>query len=128
MSNRATGINNLHITAQDMGLYGEAKRLREERQKVEQTLSEYMAEPPPMPSMEEIQASAQAGCCRLEKVLATGTVEEKRELIALYVHEIVADPEKERIAISLYPAAFNQKIGVRGFEPPTFSSRKKAAA
>ena len=86
-----------------------------------------MAELPPMPSMEEIQASAQAGCRRLEKVLATGTVEEKREIIALYVHEIVADPEKERIAISLYPAAFNQKIGVTGFEPAAFSSRTRRA-
>lgn len=30
----------------------------------------------------------------------------------VYVHGIVADPEKQRVAIALYPAAFNQKIGV----------------
>ncbi|MHB1156436.1 MAG: hypothetical protein ACYC26_06295 [Phycisphaerales bacterium] len=43
--------------------------------------------------------------------METGTVEEKRELFALYVHGIEADPEKQRVAIALYPAAFNQKSG-----------------
>lgn len=114
-----------HDTAKDMGLYDQAKTLREERQKVEQDLAKCMSELPPMPSMEEIQASAQAGCRRLKRVLAHGTVEEKRQMIALYVHGIVADPEKERIAISLYPAAFNREIGVTGFEPATSCSQSK---
>ena len=56
---------------------------------------------------------------RLEEVMASATVEERRELIACYVHAIKADPNQQVVHIGLYPTLLSQKIAGAGFEPAT---------
>ena len=54
-----------------------------------------------------------------DAVLAAASIEEKRELIRLYVKSIEAEPDRFAVQISLYPALFNRIIAGVGFEPTT---------
>ncbi len=56
---------------------------------------------------------------RLGEVMSSGTVEEHRELIGCYVHEIKADPNQQVVRIGLYPTVLSQRIAGAGFEPAT---------
>ena len=60
-----------------------------------------------------------AGLDQLDDVLAGGTIEEKRELISLYVQKVKADPDEQTVQISLYPMLFSRKIAGAGLEPAT---------
>ena len=52
----------------------------------------------------------------LEDVLNGATIEEKGEVIGLYVKTIKADPNTETVQISLYPALFNKMVAGDGFD------------
>ncbi|MFA9477750.1 recombinase family protein [Phycisphaerales bacterium AB-hyl4] len=114
-----------HLLAMDaesakvMGLYEKAAELTEQQKQVEQALAKLGDELPTLPEVAELQARAVAAFDELEKVLESGTLEEKRELIAAYVQKIKAEPDHHQVQISLYPALFSRKIAGGGFEPPT---------
>ena len=65
---------------------------------------------PALPSPDLIRQRAGAEFDRLEHVLASATVEEKRELIACYVQKIKTDPDQQSVQIGLYPTLLSQKI------------------
>lgn len=106
-------------TAKSLGLYDQAKLVAEQRQDVEAQLAEVAGTLPELPDVAELKARAAAAFDDLEGILARGTLEEKRELIALYVQKIKAEPDHHQVQISLYPALFSRKIAGGGFEPPT---------
>ena len=101
-------------TARSMGLYDEARAITEEKTQVERRLSECSAELPTLASKQEIRTRAKVAFDQLEEVLEGGELEQKKELIALYLHRIDADPAQHRIQISIYPALFTRKIGATG--------------
>jgi site-specific DNA recombinase len=107
------------VTAQAMGLYDEAKRIADERQRVECDLRILPAAVPQLPNANTLRARATAAFDQLETVLASATIEQRRELVSLYVQKVKADPEAYCVQISLYPALFSSIIAGGGFEPPT---------
>jgi len=46
----------------------------------------------------------------METVLASGTLEERRALVACYVHSIKALPEEGTVEIGLFPGVLNQMV------------------
>jgi len=106
-------------TAKSLGLYEQATGIAEERKQVETNLAACVSITPELPGVKEIRRRASAEFDRLGDVLAGGTVEEKRELIACYVQKIKADPDRQAVDISLYPTLLSQKIAGTGFEPVT---------
>lgn len=62
---------------------------------------------PELPEVTELQRRAQAAFKELERVIENGTLEEKREIIATYVQKIKAEPDRQQVQISLYPALFS---------------------
>jgi hypothetical protein len=77
-------------------------------------LSQLPPSSPTLPAAAELRERAAAAFDQLEKVLAGGTVEEKRELIRLYLEKIKADPNTGSVQISFYPSLFNRAIRRRG--------------
>ncbi len=106
-------------TADDLGLYEQAKLIGEQRQVVEQEIEKRIKVCPELPSADVIRQRASAVFDQLEQVIASATVEEKRELIAHFVQKIEADPDSSTIRINLYPAVFSRVIAGAGFEPAT---------
>jgi hypothetical protein len=51
-----------------------------------------------------IRTGAASALAFMDRVLAAGTLEEKRELVALYVRRVEAVPARQTVRISLYPA------------------------
>lgn len=105
--------------AKALCLYEQATQLADERGRVERNLAVSDSNSPELPGVKEIRRRATAEFDRLGQVLAGGTVEERRELIACYVHKIKADPDRLTVHISLYPTLLSQKIAGTGFEPVT---------
>ena len=105
--------------AKAMGLYEQASQLAADRQHIESDLAAAASRVPQLPGADEIQQRAAAEFDRLDDVLASSSVEEKRELIACYVQKIKADPDRQTVQISLYPTLLSQKIAGTGFEPVT---------
>lgn len=99
-----------HDSAETLGLYSEAKRISDERRQVEKELSKVSPALPDLPPADELKARVSAAFDRLGEILSAGTIEEKRELIGLYVQKIEADPDLSTVRISLYPALFNAII------------------
>lgn len=106
-------------TAESLGLYAEAKQVAGERSAVECRLNDLPGPPAEFPGVEDVRALASAAFDQLETVLEGGSIEEKRELIGLYVQRIKADPEQHTVQISLYPALFSREIAGAGLEPAT---------
>ncbi len=102
-------------TAQALGIYDEAKTATEERQKVEEALQRLAKTLPELPQAEEIAARAGTELDRFENLFTSMTVDQQKELIALYVKTIKVDPNAKKIEISLYPSLFTQIVtGVGG--------------
>ena len=55
----------------------------------------------------------------LDDIFVSGTVDQKKGFVAIYVKTIEADPNAKSVKISLFPALFSQIIAGGGFEPPT---------
>ncbi|MCE5324867.1 MAG: recombinase family protein [Planctomycetaceae bacterium] len=106
-------------TAETLGLYSEARELAQQRMQVECDLADARKGSPELPDLGEIRDKAAEAFERLEDVLTGGTIEEKRELIGLYVQTIKAEPDSYSVQISLYPAMFTAVLAGGGFEPPT---------
>jgi DNA invertase Pin-like site-specific DNA recombinase len=105
--------------AQAMGLHEQANELAQERQRIARELEAAQQSSPDLPDAEQIRARAVAAFDELDQALAEGTVEERRELLGLYVQKIEADPDQETVQISLYPALFSRNVAGVGFEPTT---------
>jgi len=97
-------------TAKSLGFYDDAQRLNAERQEVEAELAKCREVLPTLPGADTLRERARAAFDGLETVLNNATIEEKRELIGLYVKTIKADPDAQRVQISLYPALFNKMV------------------
>jgi hypothetical protein len=97
-------------TAKALGLYDKARALSSEYAQVAEQLAKLPANCPALPSPELIRERAAAEFDRMEHVVSSATVEEKRELIACYVQKIKADPDLQSVEISLYPTLLSQKI------------------
>ena len=76
-----------------------------------------------IPGEQAIRYGAGAALEFLDRVLTAGTLEEKRELVALYVRKVEAFPDRQAVRISLYPVLFTSKIGVTG-DIPAQASRQ----
>jgi site-specific DNA recombinase len=97
--------------AESVGLYQEAADLADARQDAERQLAAVSVPgPDDLPSMAELQARAAAAFDDLDAVIDGGTIEEKRELLGLYVQTIKADPDSCEVHIGLYPPLFSRKI------------------
>ena len=111
-------------TANDMGLYDEAKGYAEERRDIERDLGLASATMPMIPDAAELRRRAIAGLQGLDEVVASGSIEERKELIAGYLHSVVADPDRQIVQINLYPTLFSQIMTGVGLEPGHNSRRK----
>jgi len=104
-----------HLLAMDpaatkaTGFYDKIKQLAEERERIESDLAKTKSTVLDLPDVHENRERAAAEFDHLEEVSAGATVEEKRELIACYVHQIKADPGQKTVHISLYPTLLSQK-------------------
>jgi hypothetical protein len=75
--------------AESVGLYQEAADLADARQDAERQLAAVSVPgPDDLPSMAELQARAAAAFDDLDAVIDGGTIEEKRELLGLYVQRV----------------------------------------
>jgi hypothetical protein len=94
-------------TATTLGLYAKAKVLAEERQRVQGQVDELADEVPEMPSSKEMARLAAEGLANLDRLLESGSLEEKRELVRTYVKGIKVDPKAQELEISVLPALFS---------------------
>jgi DNA invertase Pin-like site-specific DNA recombinase len=95
-------------TAATLGLYAKAKTLAEERQKVESELQATTAVIPDLPTPKEIAQRANEELSHLATLMATGTLEERRELIRTYVKAGKVDPKSQEIELTFAPALFSR--------------------
>jgi len=97
--------------ADGIGMYGEAQRLADERQDLERDLVA-LAVPcaDDLPNEAELRARTAAAFDDLAAVMDGGTIEERREMLGLYVQTIEADPDSQGVRIGLYPPLFSRKI------------------
>lgn len=105
-------------TAEAMGIYQQADELVQERREIEAALataSDQASLPPAGDLRKRIAAEFDA----VEALVASGTLEERRNLISCYVKEIKADPNQQVVQIGLYPTLLSQRIAGVGFEPTT---------
>jgi len=107
-------------TARAMGLYAKADTLAAEIESLEGKLSETETHRPESFGAAELKESARREFDDLKSVIGSGTVEEKRALIAEYVHRVDVEPERHTVRISLYPPGLSQMVAGVGFEPTTF--------
>jgi hypothetical protein len=104
-------------TAAGLGIYDEAKALMEERAIVEKDLGELAPASPALPAAAELRRNADRAFDELDKVLAGGTIEQRRELIGLYVQKIKADPDTNSVQISLFSALFSRVVAGACLDP-----------
>ncbi len=105
-------------TAESLGFYQQADDLSTERTEVESQLAE-ISDSIQLPSVGDLQKRISAEFECLKELMAAGTLEERRALIACYVNKIQAEPDQQLVKIGLYPTLFSQKIAGTGFEPMT---------
>jgi len=103
-------------TALSLGLYDDAKAIAEERKTVEKDLATIPSKSPALPPTATIATNAASAFDELDRVLELGTIEEKRELLTLYVQKIQADPNLHQVGIGLYSSLFTWKVAVGGFD------------
>jgi hypothetical protein len=70
---------------------------------------------PRLSSVREIRVRAAAAFDGLEQVLASATIDEKREVLRKYVRAVQVDPDRKTVRISLHTALFNQMVAGGGF-------------
>ena len=107
------------VTAQALGLYDEAKTAAEERKNLEAELHRLQRKLPQLPDMRDIAERSRQEIEHMDDIFASGTVDQKKEFVAIYVKTIEADPNAKSVKISLFPALFSQILAGGGFEPPT---------
>ncbi len=107
------------VTAQALGLYDEAKTAAEERKNLEAELHRLQRKLPQLPDMRDIAERSRQEIEHMDDIFASGTVDQKKEFVAIYVKTIEADPNAKSVKISLFPALFSQILAGEGFEPPT---------
>ena len=90
-----------------MGLYAEAEELAQERKKIETELKELQKLLPVLPEEKEMRVFAKNALNHFGEIFESGTIEEKREIIGLYIDKIIAYHESKTIEIALYPPLFN---------------------
>ncbi len=105
-------------TAESLGLYRDADEVAGQRAKVEADLHD-CSDNSALPPLGQLRAKITAEFDAVESLMASGTVEERRSLIACYVKDIQADPDTSTVRIGLYPTLLSQRIAGRGFEPLT---------
>ncbi len=108
-----------HTTAQSLGLYTDAEHMAEEKVQVEAELKRLDKKLPKLPDAGDIAEQSARELDSLADILATATVEQKKQFTARYIQKITADPDVKDIEISRYPALFSLIIAGGGFEPPT---------
>ena len=74
-------------TAAGLGMYDEAKAVMKERATVEKDLGKLPPGLPALPAAAELRRNADRAFDGLDEVLAGGTIEQRRELIGLYVQQ-----------------------------------------
>ncbi len=105
-------------TAESLGFYQQADDLSAERAEVETALKAVYAKAS-LPPVGDLRKRIAAEFDSVEALVASGTVEERRNLISCYVKEIKADPNQQVVRIGLYPTLLSQRIAGAGFEPAT---------
>ena len=108
-----------HSTAQSLGLYTDAEALTEEKSTVEAELKRLDKKLPELPDAKQILEQSARELDSLADILATATVEQKKQFVARYIQKITADPNAKTVEISRYPALFSLIVAGEGFEPPT---------
>lgn len=98
-------------TAESLGLYRDAEELTDERARVEAELQD-VSDEASLPPLGQLREKIAAEFDAVEALIASGTVEERRSLIACYVNEIKADPNRNTVCIGLYPTLLSQRIVV----------------
>ena len=93
--------------------------IRSVYQNFEAKLHRLQRQLPQLPDMQNIAERSRQEIERLDDIFASGTVDQKKEFVAIYVKTIEADPNAKSVKISLFPALFSQIIAGGGFEPPT---------
>jgi site-specific DNA recombinase len=99
-------------TAESLGLYLQADDLASERAQVEQELDATTMHAM-LPPVDDLRKRISAEFDRVEELLASGTLEERRAMIGNYVDTIKADPNEQVVHIGLYPILFSQTIEVQ---------------
>lgn len=95
-------------TATMLGLYAKAKTLTDERQRVQAELEALNAGVPELPEPREIARKADEALAHLDTLLASGTLEENRELLRTYVKGMKVDPAAQEIEVRFLPALFSR--------------------
>jgi site-specific DNA recombinase len=104
--------------AESLGLYQQAEDLVSERSEIEREL-EAITSNINLPSIGDLHKRISDEFEDIEKLLASGTLEERRSMIGNYVDRIKADPNEQVVHIGLYPTLLSQRIAGAGFEPTT---------
>lgn len=105
-------------TARSLGLYAQAQQASSEREEIEQELAALKEHRPDRPTS-DLRDRIASEFERIDEVMSSGTLEERRELIGCYVSEIRADPDQRTVRIGFYPTLLSQRIAGVGFEPTT---------
>lgn len=84
--------------------------LTAEEQELERQHAQVAVTPPTLPAGAELRRLASRAFDDLDRVMAGGTIEEKRGMISLYVKKIEAEPDRQTVQISLYPAILSRVI------------------
>ena len=107
-----------HATAQALGLYDDAKALADERSGIERELA-HAPSMPALPDLAELRRQARTAWDRLQGVIESGSIEERRTLVQHYVHKVVTDPGRQVVTIHLLPPLVSQIVTGEGLEPST---------
>jgi hypothetical protein len=114
MAKLTTHLSVLDVpTATTLGLYAKAKALADERRQVQAQLDAVGEGVPDITSPQEVARRADEQFTKLDQLLASGSLEEKKELIRTYVKAGKVDPATQEIELSILPALFTS-IGTRG--------------
>ncbi len=103
--------------AESLGFYQQAEDLASERAEIERELDAISPPAEHLPPVGDLQKRISAEFDSIKQLLATGTLEERRRMIACYVDKIKADPNEQVVHIGLYPTLLSQRIEV----PPASS-------
>ncbi len=98
-------------TAESLGLYADADTLASERVEVESELRAVSSDAA-LPPTGELRDKIASELGAVKSLIESGSVEERRALIACYVKEIKADPNRSTVRIGLYPTLLSQRIVV----------------
>lgn len=98
--------------AESLGFYQQAEDLASERAEIERELDAISTPTANLPPVGDLQKRISTEFDSIKELLATGTLEERRRMIACYVDKIKADPNEQIVHIGLYPTLLSQRIAV----------------